>query len=136
MSQSKRKPAPLIEITVAIPENLLRQVEKALDQKGSDLEALIRTSMRRYVRMPDLFYLDTPMSFGQYKDELIETLIRVETRYVLWCMENIHGFQLGGDAMALLDSLLPDEGLLVRRYAKEGTFDEVRVLPDRSSVCP
>lgn len=121
----------LIELTIRVPEHLLEQVEEKLEQKGSSVEDLIRTSMRRYVRMPDVFHLKTKMSFGQYKDELIETLVRLEPRYILWCMQNIHGFQLGEDARDLLDSLLPDEGLVVRKYEQGGDFEEIRVVPRR-----
>lgn len=124
------KMAEMVEIKITVPKRLMIQVEKELVRQGADLEDLIRMALRRYVRLPDVFHLDTPMSFGQYKDELTETLIRTEPRYIVWCLLNIPGFTLSGQAEQLLHTVLPEEGVVVRQYEKGGDYQDVRVLPD------
>ena len=76
--------------------------------RGLDVETLARIALSGLLRAGRFYALDTPLAFGQYVGETMETVIRLNPGYVRWAIEHIEGLCLSEPAQALLDQMLAD----------------------------
>jgi hypothetical protein len=74
--------------------------------RGLDVETLARVALSSLLRAGHFYALDTPLSFGQYAGEKMETVIRLNPGYVRWAIEHVDGMCLSEGAQALLDNML------------------------------
>ena len=74
--------------------------------RGLDVETLARIALSGLLRAGRFYALDTPLSFGQYAGEKMETVIRLNPGYVSWAIEHVDGMCLGEGAQTLLDQML------------------------------
>lgn len=96
-----------VELTVRIPRSLYDQVVEKLNYNGSDLESFVRMSMRGLCRFHKPFDLGDKITFGKYRDEVIETIIRNDADYIEYCIREVQGFRLTEAAVELLQEVEP-----------------------------
>lgn len=118
------------EITFSAPRDLIEAVEEKIARTGTSMDTVLRLALRSYLGRPDVYHLDTVLTFGRYNGEIFEDVLRADTRYVLWCLVNLPAFALSKEANDLLNELLPDTGMAVRKYQRDGDYEDVIFVPD------
>lgn len=92
---------------VVLPTRLHTALIDLLKMKGLTLSDFVRMHARQFLRMPPQFKLQSKMTFGQYRDESLENVIRLKPDYIVWCMMNVPGFEIDTDAYALMKEQMP-----------------------------
>lgn len=91
-------------ITVAVPGDLLDKALAVLDSRGSSLEDHVRLQLRRLIRKPKVYGLEDVITFGKYRGEHMNAIIRADPSYATWCLRNIEGFTLSTEALEVLST--------------------------------
>lgn len=60
------------------------------------------------MKMKKVYGLNDRLTFGKHKDKLVKMIIRNDPEYILWCLENIDGFELDVDAEDALEWAMKD----------------------------
>lgn len=81
-------------------------VLKALsDKRGVDVQTLIRVSLRNLAQRTNYYDLGTSLSFGKYRGETMETVIRCDPGYVQWAQKTFEGMELSDACLDLLTEM-------------------------------
>lgn len=94
------------DYSVVLSESLYEKLTSFAASRGIDLESLIRVATTNVMRASRYYDLDTILVFGKYSGETLETIVRLDPKYVAWAMENITGLCISENAQTLLDHML------------------------------
>ena len=97
---------PTIPTYVPVSNELYVRLSDFGASRGLDVETLARIALSGLLRAGRFYALDTPLSFGQYAGEKMETVIRLNPGYVRWAIEHVDGMCLSEGAQTLLDQML------------------------------
>lgn len=99
-----RMPEP--ESLVIVLDPGVAEVLKALSNKrGVDVQTLIRVSLRNLAQRTNYYDLGTSLSFGKYRGETMETVIRCDPQYVVWAQKTFDGLELSDSCLDLLTEM-------------------------------
>lgn len=87
---------------IILPKDLRGSLVELLTDKGLTLSDFVRMHARSFLRMPPKFALKSKVTFGKYREETLEAVIRLSPDYITWCTMNIPGFEMDADAHELL----------------------------------
>lgn len=93
------------KISVDVPTELYEEFSSVLDERGSTMDIFIRMAMRSYMKMPNEFDLSTKLTFGKYRGETTEDVIRTHPDYIEYCLRKVNGFVLSPTANILLQQV-------------------------------
>lgn len=103
-----RKPAT-VDVDLQIPIGLYNELIPILNQRGVSMPQLLMFHLRALVNAENkhrTLSLHSIMPFGQYAGEIVETIIRINPRYVSWLLTSANPIVLDGDAQRLLEELI------------------------------
>ena len=103
---SKPLIVPTIPTCIPVSNDLFIRLVDFGASRGLDVETLARIALSGLLRAGRFYALDTPLSFGQYAGEKMETVIRLNPGYVSWAIEHVEGLCLSEGAQTLLDQML------------------------------
>lgn len=98
---------PLKEtISVELDANVVETLQHLSVKRGVDLSTLIRVAMCNLAQKQTYYTLETPLTFGQYRGEKLETVIRCNPDYVAWILQKFDNLELSESALVLLKEIL------------------------------
>jgi hypothetical protein len=102
-----RKPAVVAQDTLYITlESGVGEVLQAMAvSRGVDMHTLVRVALRNLVQRSSFYGLETRLTFGKYRNETTETVIRCDPGYVVWMLKTFDGLQLSEAALDLLSEI-------------------------------
>lgn len=92
----------IVVLSVQVSRALLTKAEKILGDRGTTVDTWIRLQLKRFVKNVKFYGLTDKITFGKYRDELMETIIRTDPEYVAWLIREVEGFALEVEAFNLL----------------------------------
>lgn len=92
-------------VTVDLPDKLVRDAERLLTERGTNIQDFVRLQFKTLVKHNRLYDLNDRYTFGKYEDERISTVIRGDPHYVAWCLRTVAGFALTPPALDLLSEM-------------------------------
>ena len=108
IARGNKPPAP--EVTcVPVSNDLYARLADFAASRGLSVETLARIALSGLLRAGRFYALDTPLAFGKYVGENMETVIRLDPGYVRWAIEHVDGLCISEPATRLLDELLKAE---------------------------
>jgi hypothetical protein len=93
-------------VLVRVPRELYDEVMPLLNQRGLSLSDFVRASLRAIPVRMMVYSLSTPLQVGKYRGETLDTVIRMNPKYVQWMLNNTDIFKVDADGYALLTELL------------------------------
>lgn len=110
--RKKAKAAEPLDTRIPVVVHLEADVHDALagqlEGRGSTIEKFFQVAARGYLRRPQNYELQTKLGFGKYYGEQLETIIRLDPRYIRWCIGNLAGgFVMSEMAHDLLEKVDP-----------------------------
>lgn len=93
-----------VAVRIPVPIELYDKAFRILQARGTTIEDYTRLMLLK-VRDNPLFCLSDTMTFGQFKGESIDTIIRCDPRYVEWLLNVSEGFALTEEALNLLNAV-------------------------------
>lgn len=94
-----------VTITLVVPQALLSKGIDTLEGRGTSLDDWFRLKLKGLVRKPTYYELVDRYTFGKFKGEILEDVIRAEPTYVVWCIREVEGFCLAPAALELLQDM-------------------------------
>lgn len=91
------------EVTCSLPMRLHAKVVQILEARGSTFDDFVRLQCLRLTKNEKFYDLTDKLTFGKYRGELIETVIRGDPEYMIWCLKNVTGFGLTPEALGILE---------------------------------
>jgi hypothetical protein len=95
-------------VQVPLSRDLFDRLDGFARSRGTDVETLVRVATATLLRAGRYYALDTPLAFGKYIGESMETVIRLDPGYVRWVAEKIEGLCLAEEASVLLERMLAE----------------------------
>lgn len=92
-------------VTATLPKELVDAAEATLRARGSNLTDFIRMSFRTLAKLPVVVELGDELTFGKYKGEILETVIRTTPDYIAWLLNTSGSFVMSDEAKALYESV-------------------------------
>lgn len=93
------------EITVSVPIRLLERSLSVLAERRTTMDDFVRLQLKRLTRSTKFYGLEDKLTFGKYREELLETVIRADPSYIAWCLREIEGYALTVEALELLSQM-------------------------------
>ncbi len=92
-------------VSLEIPALLLTKALNVLGNRGTTLDDFLRLQLRSLTRHDRFYKLADRFTFGKYKDETIEDVIRADPTYLTWCLNTVGGFAIDIEALELLQDM-------------------------------
>ena len=100
-------------VKVQLPFDLYAKLEAFADIRGLTVDDLIRVGSQALLRQGRYHDLSTPLSFGKFAGETVETVVRLDPGYMRWLISNTDKLVVSEAVTDLLDSIEEDLGLRV-----------------------
>jgi hypothetical protein len=85
-----------------VPAGLMDSITLMADQRGVEVADILRLAVANFQNRDRPYGLGVLLGFGPYATEDVETVIRVDPRYIHWCLQTVNGFVLDLHACNLL----------------------------------
>src|SRR3954466_9033721 len=92
-------------VSITIPKDLFNQAEKTLAGRGLSVDAFIRVALRGALQRNGYVPLKAELTFGKYRGETLETIIRADPEYIRWMLTNSNTFSTDDAAIDLLEMI-------------------------------
>src|SRR4051812_22558057 len=106
-------------VNVAVPKDLYDQAEKTLMGRGLSVENFIRVSLRGALQRNGYVPLRAELTFGKYRGETLETIIRADPEYIRWMLNNSKTFITDEAAIELLEMIVNPKKESKRKNSKD-----------------
>lgn len=97
---------------ITLPEALWNDLEPLFKERDLTLSEVTRLYLRSLVistKKNAPIGLQDVLTFGKYKDETLELVLKVEPDYITWLLRNKEGFTLQPEALSLHEELTGPE---------------------------
>lgn len=100
-----REPKPVV-LKITLEPGVSEVLNAMSVSRGVDVQTLVRVALRNLVQRSSFYGTETRLSFGKYRGESMETVIRCDPGYVSWALKTFEGMQLSIPALDLLNEIL------------------------------
>lgn len=80
-------PAEPTGLTITLEPDLAKTLTELSEARGVDVQTLVRVGLRNLVQRTNFYSLCTPLAFGKYRGETMETVVRCDPSYVDWMIK-------------------------------------------------
>ena len=91
-----------VTITITLAEDVYKEVMQLCEERNLTFDAYAQVILRGARKNPLLFKLDSRMTFGKYKGERVEDVIKADPAYIMWASSKVESFTLDEEASAFL----------------------------------
>jgi hypothetical protein len=116
-----------VSITFEASLAVVHAFEKSLAQREATLQMWFELALAKSVNVPVIYELNTPLQFGAYRGQELESVIRVQPDYVIWLLDNVERFEMVAEAHELLDECIDHLPQGKRRKKQDPIMDDCGV---------
>ena len=101
---------PYVQVTIELPAALYEQACYDLARRGTTLDEYVRLKLKGMTARKWFYGLKDTFTFGKYRGETVENVIRGDPEYCIWALKTVDGFDLHPEALELLTDMGVDYG--------------------------
>lgn len=93
-------------ITIKVDASLYAEANTVLKDRGTDIDTWVQLQLRAFAKGGKaLIHLSDKMPFGKYQGELVENVVRADTKYAAWMVSQDFSSKYHPDVLALVSEL-------------------------------